>query len=89
MVPGKSTPGAAKSSSLPSLSYQFTVSIQDTRDPLLRGTSGYVSARDLTCDKVGGLSGGRFAELRFLADGWPDLHTNRGCRVARCRMSGR
>jgi hypothetical protein len=44
---------------------------------------------DLTCDTTGGLEDQRLADLLVLPAAWPDLHTNRGCRVARCRMSGR
>jgi hypothetical protein len=47
------------------------------------------SAHDLTCDTVGGLEVGRLADLLVLLADWPELRTNRGCRVARCRMSGR
>ncbi len=43
----------------------------------------------LTCDTFGGLEGGRLADLLVLVADRPDLRTNRGCKVARCRMSGR
>jgi hypothetical protein len=46
-------------------------------------------ALDLTCDMIGDPGGVRPADLRDLLAGWADLRTNRGCRVARCRMSGR
>jgi len=49
----------------------------------------YYAQRLLTCDTIGGLEGERLADLLVLLAGWPDLRTNRGCRVARCRMSGR
>src|SRR5262249_21640199 len=44
---------------------------------------------DLTCDTVRGLGGWRLADVRVFGIGWPGLRTNPGCRVGRCRMSGR
>ncbi len=44
---------------------------------------------DLTCDTIGGLGGGRLADLRIIVFGWADLRTNRGRRVDRCVLCGR
>ena len=36
-----------------------------------------VDALALTCDTIGGLEGGRLADLRILVSGWADLRTTR------------